>query len=116
MASVRAEEVLRGAGFAVSRLVLSPGEDPDSLLRQCGQELFRAMICRLTCLCRLETYEAELVEQLKTLYANLSVALTAEERRPLLGCLMPLRRRLAKVTTRLGRNVVVKGYESEQGG
>lgn len=103
---------LQAAGIAVSYLTLAPGDDPDSLLHRLGKESFVSAIRRLTNICRLETYERELLAQQQALYSNLALALAPEERRRMLRALLPLRRRLGMVTKRLGRNVVAKmgGY------
>lgn len=106
--SRKAAAHLQAAGIAVSYLTLAPGEDPDSLLHRLGKEAFVSAIRCLTNICRLETYERELLAQQQALYAELALALSPEDRQRMLRELMPLRRRLGQVTKRLGRNVVVK--------
>lgn len=106
--SRRAATCLQAAGLAVSFVSLAPGEDPDSMFAHLAPEKFAATIRRLTKVSRLETYERQLLHLLQTAYANLDIAFSAEDRQQMLRHLLPLRRRLAKVTARLGRNVVTK--------
>lgn len=107
-ASRKAGQILTQSGLSVSYLTLAPGEDPDSLLRSQGKETFVQSIRQLTTICRLETYEIELIDHMKIIYDDLAIALSTEDHFRLLHELKPLCRRLGKVTVRLRRNPVVR--------
>lgn len=57
---------------------------------------------------RLEIYETDLLKQIKQLLSDLQLALTATERADLFARMIPLHKRLGKVTTLLAHSPVLK--------
>lgn len=104
----KAARLLAGKDFSVGRIVLNPEHDPDSLLRVMGKEAFVGYIKEVTRFSRLEVYETDLLKQIKYLLSELSLALTAEERSKLFSQMLPLYKRLGKVTQLLAHSPVMK--------
>ena len=90
--------LLAERGFSVSRILLAPQHDPDSLLRKTGHESFVSYLKSATRFSRLEAYEKELLKRIEQLLAELKLALTIEERSGLLFRMISLHKRLGKVT------------------
>ena len=57
---------------------------------------------------RLEVYEATLLRRIKQILSQLRMALTVEERRELFVRMIPLHKRLAKVTELLAHSPILK--------
>ena len=95
-------------GFSVGRIVLEPEHDPDSLLGMMGREDFTGYIKRLTRFSRLEVYETDLLRQIKKILEDLHLALTVTERKDLFTGMIPLHKRLEKVTQLLAHSPVLK--------
>lgn len=89
----------------VSRAQLPYGEDPDSLLAHRGLGGMREVIRRCTRVARLETYERLLRSESLLILEQLRLALTVEERMPLLRTLSTLKKRESRVSLILRRNV-----------
>lgn len=104
----KSARLLDGKGFSVGRIILEPGHDPDSLLRATGKDAFAEYIKKATRFSRLEIYETDLLKQIKHLLSELSLALVAEERSKLFSQMLPLHKRLGKVTARLAHSPVMK--------
>ena len=100
--------MLAGKGFSAGRIILEPGQDPDSLLGWLGGEEFIGYIRKTTRFSRLEIYETDLLKQIKHLLADLSMALTVVERSDIFSQMIPLHKRLGKVTTQLTHSPVLK--------
>lgn len=105
---IRSARLLSGKGFSVGRIILEPQHDPDSLLRLMGDTEFTGYIKKETRFSRLEIYEADLLKQIKQLLADLQLALTVTERADLFARMIPLHKRLSKVTTLLAHSPVLK--------
>ena len=73
-----------------------------------GKEAFVGYIKEVTRFSRLEVYETDLLKQIKYLLSELSLALTAEERSKLFSQMLPLYKRLGKVTQLLAHSPVMK--------
>ncbi|WP_235848743.1 DNA primase [Parabacteroides timonensis] len=99
---------LSGKGFSVGQILLEPGHDPDSLLAMLGAIEYVGYIKKATRFSRLEIYEANLLRQLRQLLAELRLALTVTERTELLARMLPLHKRLAKVTLLLAHSPVLR--------
>lgn len=104
----RAARLLAGKGFSVGCIILNPEHDPDSLLHMMGKDAFVGYMKRATRFSRLEIYETDLLRQIKHLLSELSRALTAEERSKLFLQMLPLHKRLGKVTKLLTHSPVMK--------
>ena len=105
---IRSARLLVEKGFSVGRIVLEPEHDPDSLLGMMGREDFTGYIRRLTRFSRLEVYETDLLRQIKRLLEDLHLALTVTERKDLFAGMIPLHKRLEKVTRLLAHSPVLK--------
>ncbi|MBS1447420.1 MAG: toprim domain-containing protein, partial [Odoribacter sp.] len=105
---IRSARLLVEKGFSVGRIVLESGHDPDSLLCMMGREDFTGYIKRWTRISRLEVYETDLLRQIKQLLADLHLALTVAERTDLFARMLPLHKRLEKVTRLLAHSPVMK--------
>lgn len=104
----KSARLLAGKGFSVGRIILEPEHDPDSLLHAIGKNAFVEYVKKATRCSRLEIYEADLLKQIKQLLSELSLALVAEERSELFSRMVPLHKRLGKVTARLSHSPVMK--------
>lgn len=104
----KSARLLSSKGFSVGRIILEPKQDPDSLLRLMGDTEFTGYIKKETRFSRLEIYEADLLKQIKQLLADLQLALTVTERADLFARMIPLHKRLSKVTTLLTHSPVLK--------
>ncbi|MCD8136538.1 MAG: CHC2 zinc finger domain-containing protein [Parabacteroides gordonii] len=104
----KSARLLAGKGFSVGRTILEPEHDPDSLLHAIGKNAFVEYVKKATRFSRLEIYETDLLKQIKQLLSELSLALTAAERSELFSQMLPLHKRLGKVTTRLVHSPVMK--------
>lgn len=105
---VRSARLLAGKGFSVGRIILEPKQDPDSLLRKMGDTEFTGYIKKATRFSRLEMYEADLLKQIKQLLSDLQLALTVTERADLFARMIPLHKRLGRVTNQLSHSPVLK--------
>ncbi|KKB49195.1 DNA primase [Parabacteroides gordonii] len=105
---IKSAWLLSGKGFSVGRIILEPKHDPDSLLRLMGDQEFTGYIKKVTRFSRLEIYEADLLRQIKQLLSDLQLALTVTERTDLFVRMIPLHKRLSKVTTLLAHSSVLK--------
>ncbi|WP_288205280.1 CHC2 zinc finger domain-containing protein [uncultured Parabacteroides sp.] len=106
--AIKSARLLSGKGFSVGRIVLEPKHDPDSLLCQMGREAFIDYMKAATRFSRLEVYEATLLRRIKQILSQLRMALTVEERRELFVRMIPLHKRLAKVTELLAHSPILK--------
>lgn len=104
----KSARLLVGQGFSVGRIILEPEHDPDSLLHAIGKKAFIEYMKKATRFSRLEIYETDLLKQIKQLLSELSLALTAAERSELFSQMLPLHKRLGKVTNRLVHSPVMK--------
>ena len=104
----KSARLLVGKGFSVGRIILEPEHDPDSFLHAIGKKAFVEYLKKATRYSRLEIYETDLLKQVKQLLSELSLALTVAERSELFSQMLPLYRRLGKVTTRLVHSPVMK--------
>ncbi|WP_455640361.1 DNA primase [Parabacteroides sp.] len=104
----KSARLLAGNGFSVGRIILEPGHDPDSQLRATGKDVFTEYLKKATRFSRLEIYETDLLKQIKQLLSDLSLALVAEERSEIFSQMLPLHKRLGKVTQRLAHSPVMK--------
>ena len=73
-----------------------------------GDTEFTGYIRKATRFSRLEIYETDLLKQIKQLLSDLQLALTATERADLFARMIPLHKRLGKVTTLLAHSPVLK--------
>lgn len=105
---IRSARLLSGKNFSVGRIILEPKHDPDSLLRKMGDTEFTRYIKKETRFSRLEIYEATLLKQIKELLSDLQLALTVAERTDLFARMIPLHKRLGRVTDRLAHSPVLK--------
>lgn len=105
---IRSARLLSTKGFSVGQIIFEPKHDPDSLLRIMGDTEFSEYIRKSTRYSRLEIYEATLLKQIKELLSDLQLALTATERADLFARMIPLHKRLSKVTTLLAHSPVLK--------
>lgn len=105
---IKSARLLLPKGFSVGRIILEPEQDPDSLLRIMGDTEFTGYIKKATRFSRLEIYEATLLKQIKELLSDLQLALTVTERADLFARMIPLHKRLGKVTDRLAHSPVLK--------
>ena len=105
---IKSAGLLIQKGFSVGRIVLNPEHDPDSLLKNMGREAFVGYMKEATRLSRLEVYEASLLRKIEQILSQLRVALTAEERACLFARMIPLHKRLGKVTGLLVHSPVMK--------
>lgn len=106
--AIKSAHLLSGKGFSVGRIVLEPKHDPDSLLCQMRREAFIAYMKAATRFSRLEVYEATLLKRIEQILSQLRLALTVEERRDLFARMLPLHKRLAKVTELLAHSPILK--------
>lgn len=106
--AIKSARLLSGKGFSVGRIVLEPKHDPDSLLCQMGREAFIDYMKAATRFSRLEVYEATLLRGIGQILSQLRLALTIEERRDLFARMIPLHKRLAKVTELLAHSPILK--------
>lgn len=104
----RSARLLSAKGFSVGRIILEPEQDPDSQLRKMGDTEFTGYIRKATRFSRLEIYETDLLKQIKQLLSDLQLALTTTERADLFARMIPLHKRLGKVTTLLAHSPVLK--------
>ena len=104
----RSARLLSAKGFSVGRIILEPEQDPDSLLRKMGDTEFTGYIRKATRFSRLEIYETDLLKQIKQLLSDLHLALTVTERMDLFARMIPLHKRLEKVTKLLAHSPVLK--------
>ena len=105
---IKSARLLSTKGFSVGRIILEPKHDPDSLLRKMGDTGFSEYIRKSTRYSRLEIYEATLLKQIKELLSDLQLALTVTERTDLFARMIPLHKRLGKVTDQLAHSPVLK--------
>lgn len=105
---IKSARLLVEKGFSVGRIVLEPKHDPDSLLCMMGRENFTEYIRKLTRFSRLEVYETDLLRQIKKMLEDLHLALTVTERKDLFAGMIPLHKRLEKVTRLLAHSPVLK--------
>lgn len=105
---IRSARLLSGKGFSVGRILLEPGHDPDSLFCLMGIEDFIRYLKRSTRFSRLEIYETDLLKQIERLLSELHLALTVTERAELFARMIPLHKRLGKVTVLLRHSPVSK--------
>lgn len=105
---LKSARLLSSKGFSVGRIILEPKHDPDSLLREMGAGAFIGYIKRATRFSRLEVYEAELLRKIGQTLSELHLALTFTERTDLFTRMLPLHKRLAKVTRLLAHSPVMK--------
>ena len=105
---IKSARLLSCKGFSVGRIILEPKHDPDSLLRKMGDTEFTGYIKKVTRFSRLEIYESDLLKQIKELLSDLQLALTVTERAELFTRMIPLHKRLGKVTTLLTHSPVFK--------
>lgn len=105
---IKSAWLLVGRGFSVGRIVLEPKHDPDSLLSNKGMEAFVDYMKEATRLSRLEVYEASLLREIEQILSQLRLALTMEERTDLFARMIPLHKRLGKVTTQLAHAPILK--------
>ena len=94
--------------FTVERIILQPGDDPDSLLSVMGSTGFVQYIKSATRRCRLEAYEGDLLSRQQRLLSELELALTPLERATHLSSLMELRRKLKIVSDKLSHSPVMQ--------
>ncbi|WP_293716400.1 CHC2 zinc finger domain-containing protein [uncultured Parabacteroides sp.] len=106
--AIRSARLLSGKGFSVGRIVLEPKHDPDSLFCQMGREAFIDYMKVVTRFSRLEVYEATLLRGIEQILSQLRLALTVEVRRDLFARMIPLHKRLAKVTELLAHSPILK--------
>lgn len=104
----KSARLLAGKGFSVGRIILEPEHDPDSLLHVMGEQAFVEYMKKATRFSRLEIYETDLLKQIKQLLSELNLALTVAERSELFSQMLPLHKRLGKVTARLVHSPVMK--------
>ena len=104
----RSARLLSAKGFSVGRIILEPEQDPDSLLRRMGETAFTGYIRKATRFSRLEIYETDLLKRIKQLLSDLHLALTVTERMDLFARMIPLHKRLEKVTKLLAYSPVLK--------
>ena len=104
----RSARLLSAKGFSVGRIILEPEQDPDSLLRRMGETAFTGYIRKATRFSRLEIYETDLLKRIKQLLSDLHLALTVTERMDLFARMIPLHKRLEKVTKLLAHSPVLK--------
>lgn len=105
---IKSARLLSAKGFSVGRIILEPKQDPDSLLRKMGEEAFIEYIRKATRFSRLEIYETTLLKQIKQLLSDLQLALIVTERTDLFARMIPLHKRLGKVTDQLAHSPVLK--------
>lgn len=105
---IKSAWLLSAKGFSVGRIILEPKHDPDSLLRIMGDIEFSEYIRKSTRYSRLKIYEATLLKQIKELLSDLQLALTVTERTDLFVRMIPLHKRLEKVTKLLAHSPVLK--------
>lgn len=105
---LKSARLLSSKGFSVGRIIFEPKHDPDSLLREMGAGAFAGYIKRATRFSRLEVYETELLRKIEQTLSELHLALTFTERTDLFLRMLPLHKRLAKVTRLLAHSPVMK--------
>lgn len=105
---IKSAHLLSQKGFSVGRIILEPKHDPDSLLREMQGETFVGYMRTATRSCRLEVYETDLLRKIEQLLSELHLALTPAERSDLFARMIPLHKRLAKVTRLLAHSPVLK--------
>lgn len=105
---IKSAKLLIEKGFSVGQIILEPTHDPDSLLGRMGREDFIEYMRAATRRSRLEVYEAFLLRNIEQIVSQLHLALTMEERASLFARMIPLHKRLAKVTGLLAHSPVMK--------
>lgn len=105
---LKSARLLSSKGFSVGRIILEPKHDPDSLLLETGAGAFVDYMKRATRFSRLEVYEVELLRKIGQILSELHLALTHTERIDLFARMLPLHKRLAKVTRLLAHSPVLK--------
>ena len=105
---LKSARLLSSKGFSVGRIILEPKHDPDSLLLETGAGAFVDYMKRATRFSRLEVYEVELLRKIGQILSELHLALTYTERIDLFARMLPLHKRLAKVTRLLAHSPVLK--------
>lgn len=105
---LKSARLLASKGFSVGRIILEPKHDPDSLLSEVGVQAFVDYMKKTTRFSRLEVYETDLLRKIEQALSELQLALTFSERRDLFARLLPLHKRLAKVTGLLTHSPVMK--------
>lgn len=106
--ALKSARLLASKGFAVGRIILEPKHDPDSLLGEMGVQAFVDYMKKSTRFSRLEVYETDLLRKIEQTLSELQLALTFSERTDLFARLLPLHKRLAKVTGLLAHSPVMK--------
>ncbi|MCD8267191.1 MAG: toprim domain-containing protein [Parabacteroides sp.] len=104
----KSEALLTEHNFTVGRIILQPGDDPDSLLSVMGATEFIRYIQFATRRSRLEAYEEDLLNRQRMLFSELELALTPFERATHLYSLILLRRKLTRVSFKLSHSPVIK--------
>lgn len=105
---IESAHLLSAKGFSAGRIIPEPGDDPDSMLSRMGADEFVRYVKNATRLCRLEIYETCLLKQIEQLLSALHLALTETERRQIIARMIPLHKRLGKVTEQLRHAPVLK--------
>lgn len=105
---LKSARLLASKGFSVGRIILEPKHDPDSLLGEMGLQAFVDYIKKSTRFSRLEVYETDLLRKIEQTLSELQLALTFSERTDLFARLLPLHKRLGKVTGLLAHSPVMK--------
>lgn len=105
---LKSARLLASKGFSVGRIILEPKHDPDSLLEEMGVQAFVDYMKKATRFSRLEVYETDLLRKIEQIISELQLALTFSERRDLFIRMLPLHKRLAKVTGLLAHSPVFK--------
>lgn len=105
---LKSARLLASKGFSVGRIILEPKHDPDSLLDEMGMQAFVDYMKKSTRFSRLEVYETDLLRKIEQTLSELQLALTFSERTDLFARLLPLHKRLGKVTGLLAHSPVMK--------
>lgn len=105
---LKSARLLASKGFSVGRIILEPKHDPDSLLDEKGVQAFIDYMKKATRFSRLEVYETDLLRKIEQTLSELQLALTFSERTDLFARLLPLHKRLGKVTGLLAHSPVMK--------
>lgn len=105
---LKSARLLASKSFAVGRIILEPKHDPDSLLGEMGLQSFVDYMKKATRFSRLEVYETDLLRKIEQALSELQLALTFSERRDIFIHMLPLHKRLAKVTGLLAHSPVLK--------
>lgn len=105
---LKSARLLASKGFSVGRIILESKHDPDSLLDEMGMQAFVDYMKKSTRFSRLEVYETDLLRKIEQTLSDLQLALTFSERTDLFARLLPLHKRLGKVTGLLAHSPVMK--------